>query len=70
MRTGAAPNPVKELLRVRQIEGVCENIHKGEVKVGFSVGNCRGWGDADARTAWNSVARIFVEEMPPPQDHY
>ena len=67
MRTGAAPNPVKELLRVRQIEGVCENIHKGEVKVGFWVGNCRGYGDADARTAWNSVARIYVEEIPPPQ---
>ena len=69
MRTGAEPNALKELLRVRHIEGVCENIPKGEVKVGFWVGNCRGWGDADARTAWNSVARIYVEEMPPPQHH-
>jgi len=28
-----------------------------------------GSGDADAGTAWNSVARIYVEEMPPPQHH-
>ena len=50
MRTGAEPNALKELLRVRHIEGLCENIPKGEVKVGFWVGNCRGWSDADART--------------------
>ena len=67
MRTGAEQNDLKELLGVHHIEGVCENISKGEVKVGFWVGNCRGYGDAEARTAWNSVARIFVEEIPAPQ---
>ena len=60
--------PFNRLLRVRQIEGVCEKIPKGEVKVGFWVGNCAGFGDAGfATTGWNSVSRIYVEEMPPPQ---
>jgi len=53
--------------RVRQIEGVCENIPKGEVKVEFRVGRCAGYGDADARTGWGTVSRIYVEEMTPPQ---
>jgi len=30
------------LYRVRHIEGHCNNIHKGKVRVGFWVGNCRG----------------------------
>ncbi|XP_020618704.1 collagen triple helix repeat-containing protein 1-like [Orbicella faveolata] len=68
MRTGTG-NALKALLRVRHIEGVCEKVPKGEVRVGFWVGNCYGWGDADARTAWGAVARIYVEEMPPPQHH-
>ena len=31
-----------EPLRVRHIEGYCENIHRGVVRVGFNVGNCAG----------------------------
>ena len=57
----------KNLHRVRQIEGVCETVSKGIVRVGFSVGNCVGYGTADAYTGWNSVSRIYVEEIPPPQ---
>ena len=57
----------KDLHRVRHIEGVCEKIHKGTVRVGFWVGNCVGYGSADADTGWNSVSRIYVEEVPPPQ---
>ena len=57
----------KNLHRVRQIEGVCEKVHKGTVRVGFWVGNCAGYGSADAYTGWNSVSRIYVEEVPPPQ---
>ena len=53
--------------RVRQIEGVCEKVNKGIVRVGFWVGNCVGYGTADADTGWNSVSRIYVEEVPPPQ---
>jgi len=57
----------KNLHRPRQIEGVCEKVHKGVVRVGFWVGNCAGFGSADAYTGWNSVSRIYVEEVPPPQ---
>lgn len=57
----------KNLFRVRQIEGVCMKIRSGIVRVGFWVGKCAGYGTADAHTGWNSVARIYVEEAPPPQ---
>jgi len=57
----------KDLHRVRQIEGVCEKVKKGTVRVGFWVGNCAGYGSADANTGWRSVSRIYVEETPPPQ---
>ena len=49
--------------RVRHIDGHCNNIHKGRVRVGFWVGNCHGDGNHDAYTGWNSVSRIFVEEV-------
>ncbi|XP_031563571.1 collagen triple helix repeat-containing protein 1-like [Actinia tenebrosa] len=48
-------------------EGYCGGIGKGIVRVGFSVGNCSGFGDADAHTSWNSVSRIVIEEVNPPQ---
>ena len=57
----------KDLHRVRQIEGACEKVQKGVVRVGFWVGNCNGIGSADEYTGWNSVSRIYVEEIPPPQ---
>ena len=54
--------------RVNNIEGHCNNIHKGKVRVGFWVGNCAGFsGSYDARTGWNSVSRIFIEEVSKPQ---
>ena len=53
--------------RVRHIEGHCSNIHKGKVRVGFWVGNCANSGNADAYTGWNSVSRIFIEEVPAAQ---
>lgn len=57
----------KDLHRVRQIEGVCEKVPKGVVRVELWVGDCSGYGSADAYTGWNSVSRIYVEEVPPPQ---
>jgi len=60
-------NGKKNLLRVRHIEGVCMKIRRGIVSVGFWVGNCLGYGAADAHTGWRSVSRIYVEEVPPPQ---
>ncbi|CAH3179985.1 unnamed protein product [Porites lobata] len=55
--------------RVRHIEGYCNNIHKGKVRVGFWVGKCDGYshGNYDAFTGWHSVSRIFVEEVPKAQ---
>ncbi|XP_068748771.1 collagen triple helix repeat-containing protein 1-like [Montipora capricornis] len=66
MARGSGAN-LKNLLRVRQIEGVCENVQQGIVRVGFWVGNCAGYGNADAHTGWKSVSRIYVKEVPPPQ---
>ena len=63
MQTGAS----QDLHRVRHIEGHCNNIDKGQVRVGFWIGNCNGYGNADGYTGWNSVSRIFVEEVPKAQ---
>ncbi|KAL9986623.1 hypothetical protein ACROYT_G000794 [Oculina patagonica] len=46
------------------IEGFCENIHKGKIRVGINIGNCPGWGDANGITGWNSVSRLMIEEVP------
>ncbi|XP_031573023.1 collagen triple helix repeat-containing protein 1-like [Actinia tenebrosa] len=63
MAKGVAHN----IHRVRHIEGHCDKIHKGPVRVGFNVGNCAGYGNVDAKTGWNSNSRLFVEEVPRPQ---
>ena len=52
---------------LRHIEGHCNNIHKGNVRVGFWIGNCASYGNADGYTGFNSVSRIFVEEVPKAQ---
>jgi len=57
----------QNLIRVRHIEGHCNNIHKGKVRVGFWVGNCRGERPGNAYTGWKSVSRIFIEEVPESQ---
>ena len=62
MQTGKNQN----IHRVRHIEGHCHNIHKGKVSVGFWVGNCASYENANAYTGWNSVSRIYVEEVPKP----
>ena len=54
--------------RTTQIGGYCEGIPKGNVRVGFNVGDCVGKkSGSDAYTGWNSVTHIMVEEVPPPQ---
>ena len=55
------------LLRHRHIEGYCGKIKRGIIRVGFNVGTCQNYDPADAYTGWNSVSRIVVEEVPPPQ---
>ena len=66
MNLGAGSR-INNSYRPRHVEGVCDKIHKGTVRVGFWVGNCSGYGSADAATGWKSVSRIYVEEVPPPQ---
>ena len=57
--------------RHRQIEGYCENIPAGTIKVAFHVGNCLKWKNSentyDAYTGWQSTSRIMIEETPPAQ---
>ena len=53
--------------RTTQIGGYCQGIPKGNVRVGLNVGQCVGRKSGDAYTGWNSVARIMIEEVPPPQ---
>ena len=56
-----------DLHRPRVITGHCQNIAAGTVNVGFYVGNCKGFKNADAHTGWNSATRIYVEEKEPMQ---
>ena len=62
-----AGSRLQDLHRHRHIEGYCNQVPKGHVRVGFWVGNCASYGNADASTGWNSVSRIVIEEVPPPQ---
>ncbi|XP_031550808.1 collagen triple helix repeat-containing protein 1-like [Actinia tenebrosa] len=57
----------EDLHRVRHIEGHCDKIHKGPVRVGFNVGNCASSASGDAYTGWQSTSRLFIEEVPRPQ---
>ena len=48
----------------RHIEGHCNNIQKGKVRVGFWVGKCvTGHKLIDAHTGWHSMNRVFIEEV-------
>ena len=46
------------------IEGYCDNIHKGKIRVGINIGNCPRSGNSDGYTGWNSVSRLIIEEVP------
>ena len=63
MRLGRNHN----LLRHRHIEGHCNNIHEGKVRVGFWVGSCGGLKSADALTGWHTLSRMFIGEVPKAQ---
>ena len=60
MRTGKNHH----LLRHRHIEGHCNNINKGKVRVGFWVEKCTtDPNSADTSSDWGTMSRIFVEEV-------
>ena len=45
------------------IEGYCDNIDKGNIRVGINIGNCPSWGNSNGYTGWNSVSRLIIEEL-------
>ncbi|XP_046854001.1 collagen triple helix repeat-containing protein 1-like isoform X1 [Xenia sp. Carnegie-2017] len=45
------------------IDGICNNIPAGQVKVGLSIAACSGVTGGNGYTGWNSVSRILIEEM-------
>ncbi len=54
--------------RHRHIEGYCNQVPKGHIRVGFWIGKCatsHNLGDGDA--GLGSMSRIVIEEVPPPQ---
>ncbi|XP_027060115.1 collagen triple helix repeat-containing protein 1-like [Pocillopora damicornis] len=73
----SGPMPIDAALWIRNrdednhrpgaIEGYCENIPKGRIRVAINIGNCPGRGDSDGYTGWNSVSRLIIEEVPKPQ---
>ena len=60
-------NTNNDQLHHRSFEGYCENIPQGAVRVELWVGRCSGATLGDARTGWNSVSRIMIEEVSRPQ---
>ena len=70
----SGPMPIDAALWIRSsgvdahrhgaIEGYCDNIHKGKVRVGISIGNCAGYGNSNGYTGWMSVSRLIIEEVP------
>jgi len=58
------------IIRTATIEGYCSGISKGSVNAALNVGACGGGYSnkrGNAYTGWNSVSRIIVEEVDPPQ---
>ena len=51
----------------RHIEGYCNEVPKGHIRVGFWIGKCEGYNLGDVNTGWNSMSRIVIEEVSPPQ---
>ncbi|XP_046853998.1 collagen triple helix repeat-containing protein 1-like [Xenia sp. Carnegie-2017] len=45
------------------LDGFCNNIPVGTVKVGLSIAACSGFTGGNAYTGWNSVSRIVIEEL-------
>ena len=54
-------------VRHRHIEGYCNKVPKGEVRVGFWVGTCEVYKVGYPKIGWKSTSRIVIEEVPPPQ---
>ncbi len=57
----------RDVYRPQVILGRCKIEKKGTVSVALNVGNCNGYGNANAHTGWNSATRIYIEEIEGPQ---
>ena len=66
MRVGTG-NTQNNIHRPRVITGHCKISKSSTVTVGLNVGNCQGFGNANAYTGWNSATRIIIEEVDEPQ---
>ena len=53
--------------RHRHIEGYCNQVPKGHIRVGFWIGKCQSHGLGDGDIGWGSMSRIVIEEVQPPQ---
>ena len=53
--------------RHRHIEGYCNQVPKGHIRVGFWIGKCEGYSVGNGHTGRYSMSRIVIEEVPPPQ---
>ena len=60
-------SPNVEHHRHTHIEGYCNQVPKGHIRVGFWIGKCEIYNLASAHTGWRSMSRIVIEEVPPPQ---
>ena len=50
--------------RPTQIEGYCENIPSGEIRVGFKIGQCSDpYTESDGFTGWQSISRIMITKI-------
>ena len=47
----------------KTLDGLCNNLPKGDVTVGISIAACSGSTPDDAYTGWESVSRFIIEEM-------
>ena len=53
--------------RHSHIEGYCNQVPKGHIRVGFWIGKCESYSLGDSYTGYQSMSRIVIEELPPPQ---
>ena len=53
--------------RHRHIEGYCNQVPKGHIRVGFWIGKWESSSLGKGYTGFRSMFRIVIEEVPPPQ---
>ena len=61
------PSTTVDPHRHRHIEGYCNQVPKGHIRVGFWIGKCESYSLGNGDTGWLSTSRIVIEEVPPPQ---